>query len=258
MCIFSQTVEEVSSTRIFARGNDGNQFLVYQMTYASVGDLAMVLPLPVPANPSEDSVRFINLEQYPGFFDDMMNGFRDRSRSGATMDATKGATESPLAVHDVGAFEASFVPTLNDFDRLDERFRLPTDVWSQLPAYHDFGFAVFKLKGGPSRHQVHPMAFEFPRRNTTLLYFPTIHIHDGEVHSEAEFDHLLYCQATPEMKDYVGGWRQSGDSASAFMDMFHSDGIIDPNAPCLLRWLSGPCKNKDTLVGAHGDVPEPV
>jgi hypothetical protein len=34
-------------------------------TYAAATDLAMVLPLPVPANPPEDAIRFINLDAEP-------------------------------------------------------------------------------------------------------------------------------------------------------------------------------------------------
>jgi hypothetical protein len=36
---------------------------------------------------------------------------------------------SKLEVIQVGDFEASFVPTVKDFSRLDERFRLPSAVW---------------------------------------------------------------------------------------------------------------------------------
>ena len=75
MCCFSQPVEVVSDTNIFARGASGRQSLVYSMSYAAAADLAMVLPLPVPPGPPEDAVRFINLGRYPGFFDDMRRGF---------------------------------------------------------------------------------------------------------------------------------------------------------------------------------------
>ena len=50
MCCFSQPVESVSHTRIFARSAaEGQQFLVYEMKLAAKSDLAMILPLPVPA-----------------------------------------------------------------------------------------------------------------------------------------------------------------------------------------------------------------
>jgi hypothetical protein len=48
MCCFSQPVELVGDTNIFARSDNVRQFLVYSMSYAAPTDLAMVLPLPVP------------------------------------------------------------------------------------------------------------------------------------------------------------------------------------------------------------------
>ncbi len=213
----------------------------------------MVLPLPVPANPAEDAVRFISLEQYHNFFDDLKIGFESRTFLCLAAGA-RSAPPSELVVHDVGAFEASFVPTLNDFDRLDERFRIPTDAWNKLPAYHDFGFAVFKLKGGSNRQKVHPMAFEFPRRNPDVLFFPTIHIHDGKVRFLAKFDHMLYCQIDPNVLDYVGGWSHSDDNASAFMDLSRTEGLVDGKAPCWRRRLKDRLRNKDTSVGVHGRV----
>jgi hypothetical protein len=111
MCCFSQPVELVSDTSVFARSANGRQFLVYSMSYAAPTDLAMVLPLPVSPDPSEDAVSFINLQRYPSFFDDMRRGFpprmtylRSRGARPLSLDAPK------LRVHDVGDFEASFVP----------------------------------------------------------------------------------------------------------------------------------------------------
>jgi hypothetical protein len=51
MCCFSQSVDRVSDTSIFARGTNGHQVLVYSMAYAARSDLATVLPLPVPPRP---------------------------------------------------------------------------------------------------------------------------------------------------------------------------------------------------------------
>src|SRR5262245_6538175 len=123
MCCFSQPVELVTNTNIFARGVNGRQFLVYSMTYAAAGDLAMVLPLPVPPNPSEDAVRFINLEHKPTFFFELRRGFPDMEAHFTTYYMGSLSPGAPkLRVHDVGRFEASFVPRVDDFDRLDKRF----------------------------------------------------------------------------------------------------------------------------------------
>src|SRR5262245_21623687 len=181
MCCFSGRVEHVADTSIFARSVDnGRQILVYSMTISTRSDVAMILPLPVPPGSPEDAVRFISLKEYPDFFKDMKKGFPEPvSRGFMTLSAPeRSAPAQKLEVVQVGEFEASFVPTVKDFSRLDERFRLPDQTWEKLPAYKDYGFAVFKLK--PTAREVHPMAFEFPRANPKQLFFPTVHIHDGK------------------------------------------------------------------------------
>ena len=91
----------------------------------------------------------MSLEGYDDFFADMKKAFPIEymaSRGGIAPQAK--LAEASLVVHDVGDFEASFVPTVGDFARLDERFRFSPDVWKQLPQYEDWGFAVFKLRSG--------------------------------------------------------------------------------------------------------------
>src|SRR5512141_2208637 len=133
MCMFSARVAGVGDTQIFARGGTGDrQFLVYSMKYEAAGDLAMILPLPTPIAAPEDAVRFIDLSGYAEFFDDMRSGFIEMQSKASRAPA---ALEQSLRVQTVGSFEASFVPTLNDFARLDERFRLSDKVWKNLPQY---------------------------------------------------------------------------------------------------------------------------
>jgi hypothetical protein len=196
MCCFSQPVISVSATNIFARaGAEGRQFLVYSMSLNARNDLAMILPLPVKTPAGEKDVQFINLKDYPDFFAHLRSGFPSKADSHSKrhlFSLSESAASATLAVVQVGDFEASFVPTITDFSRLDERFRLPADTWNKLPEYGTYGFAVFKLK--PGAMTVHPMAFSFPRRDVSTLFFPTVHIHDGKVHTKADFDHALYCQ----------------------------------------------------------------
>src|SRR5262245_46361644 len=146
MCCFTQPVDLVKDTHIFARMADKErQLLVYSMVLAAQSELAMVLPLPVVQPAAEDAIRFINLEEYPNFFADLAVGFP--VTRGGRHEASLGATtDTELEVVEVGAYEASFVPAIKDFARLDERFSLPADVWKKLPGYEEYGFAVFKLK----------------------------------------------------------------------------------------------------------------
>jgi hypothetical protein len=271
MCCFSQRVEHVSGTRIFARGVNGKQFLVYSMNYAAATDLAMILPLPVPPGSPDHAVRFINLAAYPTFFDDIQEGFSTIASRGLSKWLTEPASMVP--VHEVGCFEASFVPRVQDFERLERRFRIPRDVWDHVPEYRDYGFAVFKLKAAGSgrgffhrllpgagkasaAQHVHPMAFEFPRRNPDLLFFPTLHVHDGRLHPEATFDHCLFCQTAPEEHDDLQECAKSAWPAEQFVNIGLTQGIVDPREYCWRITLRGRLENKDTLLGKGGSVPQ--
>lgn len=245
MCCFSGPVDSVSSTKIFARAaRDHRQFLVYSMQLNAPEAVAMILPLPVPKNAAENAVRFINLEKYPEFFTDLASGY-PVSRAKNDKNKDKAAGSLKLEVVKVGSFEASFVPAVKDFVRLDERFRLPVSVWDKLPQYKDYGFAVFQLKKGEQK--VHPMAFEFPRAKADHLFFPTVHIHDGTVHAKARFDHVLYCQKSAHER--LRGWEETPQPVGMYVRRIaDSQGILDPQAHCYRRTMRGELRNDDTLV----------
>lgn len=247
MCCFSKEVQKVSATNIFARtSKDERQYLVYSMVLSAKEELAMILPIPTPKNSKEDAVKFISLEKYPEFFKDMLSGFpRPKDDKPNRGKDKKDKEPAKLKVVEVGAYEASFVPSVKDFERLDEKFKLPKSVWDDLPAYKDYGFAVFKLKKGENQ-KVHPMAFEFPRADVKKgLFFPTVHIHDGKIHDKAEFDHALYCQTT--MED-ISEWAESPGHPGSFMKVKECKGIVFENAHVYLKLMKGKLKNQDTWL----------
>src|SRR4051812_7237670 len=119
MCCFSRPVIHVSRTRIFARAYEARQALAYQMAVTAEGELAMVLPLPVPPSAPEDAVRFLDLSSYRRFFDDVELAF-PAPPSAVAMSGATGRAAAPqvkLKVHEVGDFEASFVPRARDLQR---------------------------------------------------------------------------------------------------------------------------------------------
>jgi hypothetical protein len=173
-------------------------------------------------------------------------------------------------------YEASYVPRLQDFERLDPRFRLPPQVWASLPLYADYGFAVFKLDfplrpkdreidaarariGLPPQRQprmtVHPMAFSFPRRDPSTLFFPTVHVHDLSVQPQADFDHALYAQLRRDADPAALSasrhpWLPPPpENAMPKLDPALSAArVLVPNQPVLRLSLRGKLDNADTLL----------
>ncbi|MCF6312886.1 MAG: hypothetical protein L3J39_10595 [Verrucomicrobiales bacterium] len=228
-------------------GASGYQVVVYSMRLDAAEDLAMILPIPVIANSSEEVLKFLDFSAYPGFFDDVDKNFpepKSYSRDGADPFGSDSAPD--LAVKKVGSFDASFVPRVEDFSRLDERFRLSGEVWKKLPAYADYGFVVFKLSKG--KRLVHPMAFAFPSRDRSHITFPTVHIHDGKVHRNAEFDHSLYCQS-PSTEAGMK-WRESAYLSSYYIKCSKTSGVIRPKLHIFKKTLKGKLKNEDVTVQA--------
>src|SRR5262245_29561391 len=129
MCIF--TIEDaesrpihVTGTKIFARLDGTDQLLAYEMSFAAARDVAMVLPVPVQPGLGEDALRFIDLSGFDELFDALARLFPIEHNFALPLLARGSYEEQTLVVHRVGAFEASYVPTIADFGRLDRRFRL--------------------------------------------------------------------------------------------------------------------------------------
>lgn len=258
MCCFSSRVERVSGTRIFARAEGQRQLVVYEMSLLAQGELAMVLPIPVALGAGEDAVEMVDLSAAPHFFRQLDMAFETELSLAAP--SRLAPQPAALKVHQVGDFEASFVPHAVDFDRLDPRFAIPSAVWASIPEVAGFGFVVFKLREAApepglldrllgrqaprEERRYHPMAFWFPRRDASRLFFPTLHIHDGAAHPEADFDHTLYAQAS-EAPD---GWDRS--EAPLRSRVWGAAQLHVADAPGHRLSVRGVRPNRDTWIAA--------
>ncbi|MEL6105025.1 MAG: hypothetical protein AAFU85_03275 [Planctomycetota bacterium] len=262
MCCFAKSVLSVTNTQIFARMlGGGMQSLVYQMKFASKEKNAMILPLPVAPGSGEGAVEFVSLEGYDRFFSDLSRGFPRKPRPSGGLFSRAAPTSqlvdsAQIEVHDVGDFIASFVPTMEDFSRLDPQFVIPKESWEKIPGYGDYGFAVFQLE--QKSGEPHPMAMKFRTRFEDQVFFPTVHIHDGEVHAREEFDHTLYMQSAEydavvdeyddrDTLDHATGMVRSKRVASAFCKIEKSKGLVDGNRLLHKATMKGMLKNQDVI-----------
>jgi len=144
----------------------------------------------------------------------------------------------------VGAFVASFVPTLADFARLDPRFRIPPGTVDRVPGYSDYGFVVFQLGATKQRSRVHPMAFEFSTRDPEHLFFPLLHVHDGQLHPEAAFDHVLYAQGLRTHRLFEHRYKPLRENVYNR----NAQLVVDLDAPVSRREMIGTLPNRDEWV----------
>lgn len=235
--LFAKQVH-VSKTNIFARMIEpGVQALAYSMNLDAGREVAMVLPLPVVPDSGDDAVTFIDLQAHPKMFEELHALFYVPPPLSRAAPKSASFSAPKLKVHKVGAFVASYVPTRADFSRLDPQFRLPEVLFDAVPHYADQGFAVFQL--APGKVTVHPMAFTFPTRTPDRLFFPTVHVHDGEFHASAKFDHALYYQRTAAA---------DGDEVAPMPVRKTYAGLVEPAQPMIRRTLHARLPNQDTWV----------
>lgn len=260
MCMFSQPIVHVGSTRILVTAlSDSVHATVYRMSYEASAAVAMILPVPVLKGTGDDAITFVDLSDCRDFFPQLDLCFPlSRGRgSGGYGGGGDSIPRSVLAVHEVGDYVASYVPSISEFNRLDPRFRLPPAAWETLPDYRDFGFAVFQLQPGGEPRDVHPIAYRYPAERPGELFFPTVHLHDGgPAHPRADFDHILYSQPFREHSiDDEDFWRFGAILPREVMDVGRTKGLIAGDRRIGRLVLEGEYPNGDLVTKMEGIRP---
>ncbi|HUS36026.1 MAG TPA: hypothetical protein VM680_11810 [Verrucomicrobiae bacterium] len=237
-------MREVSATNIFARADKENaQFLVYEMRVAATEPVAMVLPLPVDQSKGENGVRFIDLQGYPNLFESLYFTFSPPPKNAEYFMGMGGGGRS-LAVQKVGAYDASFVPTIADFLRLDERFRLPDETWKKLPAYKEWGLRCLSC-GRPSSGTIR---WRFRLIGRVMRRF----FSDGSYsRREGARERGLRSRfVLPAGGERAGVERLDGiaRAAAQFVDVQKAKGIVDGERHCYKYSIKGRRSNRDIYV----------
>jgi hypothetical protein len=264
MCIFSRPVDLVGSTRILVSSmKDGRHATIYQMAYEARADVAMILPVPVRPGIGDDALSFVDLSIYRDFFDELDRCCYPVTERPPGGGGGYGGERSPaprpkLVVHEVGDFIASYVPSMDEFGRLEECFRLPAAAWETLPDYSSFGFAVFQLQPGAELRETHPLAYHYPPAKPGELYFPTAHLHEGgPANARARFDHALYAQPYKQHPNLESSsWDFSPILPGRKMDLVKSKGLLSGDRRVGRLLLEGNFPNADLVMGiAESDGP---
>jgi hypothetical protein len=98
------------------------------------------------------------------------------------------------------------------------------------------------------RVSVHPMAFSFRTRDPKTIFFPTVYVHDMTVRETATFDHILYTQNQSTSTLPGTFWMPSEWTASRYLKVNRTRGLVDANAPCFQMSVTGTFPNADIVV----------
>lgn len=252
MCIILETVRSVSKTRIYTTVNEANthQILVYQNTVDTQDGNTMILPVPKPG-----SVKFVNLERYPNFFDDCEKCFKEeRNMYSASYSCSlrSSTPQEPLPVFHVGSYQVSIAPSVHELHRADSRiFQLDPALETLLQDKYEshFGFLLCRLR--PGSHTYHPLAYVHEKDPCRLLFVPTLHYHShtkqtpGHMNTtDADWDHRIYSTAT----DLDSTWEDKMycDTTQPIKWQYLPKEFHNAAAKKMLRWTKyGDWINKD-------------
>lgn len=167
MCIISDTVKDVSRTKIFAAkiAND-HQIIVYMNSVDTATDNVMILP--VPAN----TVKYIHVKDTK-FFDKFDDVFKD-----GMLSKSLSTRNTYLKVDKVGSYIASHAKNIKDLHRIDPSISKTTinqNVINVLVKYYGSGFSFIVCKLVKGSVDYHPFAYS--HKIADSIFVPTRHIH---------------------------------------------------------------------------------
>lgn len=230
MCIVADSVDDVSNTKIAvlsiaysvnsAKPLIPAQLVVYSASVTSlVSENAFILPI---YNPGNDHTKIVplDLSDMPNFFDDLDRIYdrwfpklQSQSFGKESYSLSNSYNDEILAVHQVGDYRFSVMPSKYDFTRLD-RSKLNIDPSAKVAIdvhSNDYSFIIYQFfqKG---KLEVTPFGYICPAYRESALVTPTIHGHPhsqlpssglgyvpnlyvsykSDFEENSEFDHTIY------------------------------------------------------------------
>jgi len=249
MGFFSLPVRVASTFNFFARANGDHQFLACNFRYQAESPFTLILPLPTPPDASANAVRFINLSGYDEFFGDLRRGFPNLTRDTGKQSFTDRLLEKVRDWLDLDTtqIEFAFFPNRTVLAQMHADWPVSDAVWTALEPYAECGLVALKLEAGANR--LPPMAFEFPRRDSTELTFPTAH--NLPAAAAASLRHALYAQTAQRSLQWRISINAEDERPLRARDFVKADrtlGLIDPDQPIVSRRLTGAIDNADVRL----------
>lgn len=238
--IFSSFVTVTNSVRMYGRRDGDRQFLACELAYSSDGHTAMILPLPTAIKDRDRWLQTHSLSVYKDLFKDLDRAF---SRDSSIQKAPK----SVPVLEYVNPNHITLCASVTELAKIDQRFRLSNEFWSQLPQYCDGSYAVVILPDTGGRLKgVNPFSISFKSRLSGVnepIHFPTLQIRNCYLDRVVQFHYEIYYQGSRRLlSDYP-----STHPIEESMDFIRSRPLL-VDGLAYKRVLNGKTPNSDVVV----------
>jgi len=226
---------------MFARFEGDRQVLAMEMRVNLPRDMALIVPLPTIPNAGRDALRLLR----PGtsaLFAQLQSGFSKSDSQNERRERQDDLSDSGVRTRrfvEAAPYDTLYLPSMDDFGLIDNEFQLSSQLVGAFSPYRDYGFAVLKLRAAANA-RLRSIAFSFPTRDTSHLYFPTFQYRDGTVHNTVMFDVTLYAQNAEK-----SAWDGTAVEAGDFMSMDDGAEVISVERTVQRRVLYGEKANED-------------
>lgn len=184
MCIVVEEAD-VYATNIFVAPDTKKERQI--VVYSNTVDTSFEKNLMVLAVPNPETVDFVDLSEYPEFFEDISKYFKRhevRTRSVYKSYGSNGSESFDCDephVHEVGNFLASICKKISDLKKINSNTfgKIGDDALEFITSKYSntgHGFVVCKLKKGNNNY--HP--FAYTHKISSKLFVPTMHYHGDE------------------------------------------------------------------------------
>lgn len=176
MCIVQGDVETVANTQILVSPLAAGQQLTVYANQVSLGEESGAMILPVP----EGKVEPLDLSEQTGLFtelEELWPKMRSLNIMSRDLNENSNSLDDTLEVFEVGSYQVSIIPTIEDFNRIDKSvFELHDDVQGCLREHYEtrFSFVLCQLV---KEKAYHPFGYIHSRLDDNTLFIPTRHFH---------------------------------------------------------------------------------
>lgn len=157
--------------------------------------------LPVPSTKEGADISLVSMEGAEDLFKVLNEIYTPRARS-MGLSKSKSRETFSLEVKKVGDYDVSIVPSLRDFDRLSDIFKVSENVSEILESNYSNGFSfVVAMLNKTGSFQ--PLAYTHEMPRDLKMFVPTRHEHGDDEEGLPDWDHTIYINSFADPTHHI-------------------------------------------------------